>query len=146
MSTGMRSSTTTVSQRPSTKNLMAWIPCSTHEKCTSPCRRPGFAAAIAEGHRRPRHCYRREGGRERTRAQISMYQTLRRRTDRETDRQINDTTPKAPKSQQSLSRPWITSLGATSPLNNSGSPCPHNSAGRRHDTTSAQPVHLSPMA
>ena len=61
MSTGMRSSTTTVSQRPSTKNLMAWIPCSTHEKCTSPCRRPGFAAAIAEGHRRPRHCYRREG-------------------------------------------------------------------------------------
>ena len=37
-----------------TKNLMAWIPCSTHEKCTSPCRRPGFAAAIAEGHRRQR--------------------------------------------------------------------------------------------
>ena len=61
MSTGIRSSTTTVSQRPSTKNLMAWIPCSTHEKCTSPCRRPGFAAAIAEGHRRRRHCYRREG-------------------------------------------------------------------------------------
>ena len=79
MSTGMRSSTTTVSQRPSTKNLMAWIPCSTHEKCTSPCRRPGFAAAIAEGHRRQRHCYRREG------------ETDRRKTDKQMGGEGNNT-------------------------------------------------------
>jgi hypothetical protein len=46
-STGMRSSTTTVSQEPSTKKRTACSPFSTHENRTRPCSILGFAAAIA---------------------------------------------------------------------------------------------------